>query len=245
MHRFFTLPENITGEDVALRGPDVVHIRTVLRLRCGDRIHVLDGRGSRYTVRLTQVGKKEITGKIESREAVLSESPIEIHMGQALIKGNKFDMILRKSVELGIFSMAPVRTERCVVKMLRTEAVKKIVRWETIARSAARQSGRTVIPRVEPHILSVDSFCREKEDIDLKLIFWEGEEKRRLNHLETPHPLRHIAFLTGPEGGFTEAEIHTAEKYGFLPLSLGPRILRAETAPIAVLALLQHRWGDL
>ena len=245
MHRFFVRPEDFSSGEVVLRGSDVSHIRTVLRLKPGDRIQVLDGLGSRYGVRLTEVRLKEVKGRVETKETVQTESPLNLRMGLPLLKGNKFDQILRKSVELGVRSVVSLRTDRCVVRVLRTEEDKKISRWEKIAKEAAKQSGRTELTAVHPKMETVENFCRECQDFDVKLIFWEEEEILRLKDVPVENSPRSIAFLTGPEGGFTGEEVASACRWGFQPVSLGPRILRAETAPVVVLSLLQNRWGDL
>lgn len=228
-----------------LNGQDVSHIRTVLRLQEGNRIQVLDGLGNRYCVQLTEVNAREVRGRVESKEDFQTESPLEVHMGMALLKGNKFDPVLRKSVELGVSQVSPLKTDRSVIKVLHTEAEKKTARWQKIAREAARQSGRSHLPKVSPNIQSVEEFCRAVRDTEIKLVFWEEEEACRLSDVSTANPPQSIAFLSGPEGGFSLAEIKTARQYGFQSITLGPRILRAETAPIVILSLLQNRWGDL
>ena len=230
---------------MVLRGTDVSHIRTVLRLTSGDRIHVLDGLGNRYLVRLSEISPKVVCGQVESKKKFQTESPLAIHMGMGLLKGNKFDPVLRKAVELGVHSIAPLKTERCIVKVLRTEVDKKTTRWQRIALEAAKQSGRSHLPTVSPKILTLEDFCRENDKAEIKLIFWEEEEARRLADVSPQLAPKSAAFLTGPEGGITPAEIETARHYGFQAITLGPRVLRAETAPIVVLSLLQSRWGDL
>lgn len=245
MHRFFVQPENISGDEVILNGADVSHIRTVLRLKEGSRIQVLDGLGSRYFVQLTGVKAREVRGRVESKEDFQTESPLIIQMGSALLKGNKFDSVLRKSVELGVCHVSPLQTDRSIVRVLRAEAQKKTARWQRIAQEAARQSGRSHLPEVSPDIQTVADFCRENQEIDIKLVFWEEEEVCKLGDVSTKAPPRTVAFLTGPEGGFSLEEIEIARQCGFQSITLGPRILRAETAPIVILSLLQNRWGDL
>ena len=122
---------------------------------------------------------------------------------------------------------------------------KKTARWQRIAREAARQSGRSHLPVVSPTIQTVEEFCRESRTAEIKLVFWEEEEVCKLSDVSTTNPPRSVAFLSGPEGGFSLEEIATARRYGFQTITLGPRILRAETAPIVILSLLQNRWGDL
>lgn len=245
MHRFFVQPDNISGDEVVLGGSDVSHIRTVLRLQEGSHIQVLDGLGNRFFVQLTSVQSREVRGRIESKEVFQTESPLAIHMGMALLKGNKFDSVLRKSVELGVGTVSPLKTDRSIIKVVRTEAGKKTARWQKIAREAARQSGRSRLPEVASAIQTVAEFCQENRTADLKLVFWEEEEACRLKDVQATKPPRTIAFLSGPEGGFSLEEIETARQNGFQSVTLGPRILRAETAPIVILSLLQNRWGDL
>ena len=155
-------------------------------------------------------------------------------------------MILRKSVELGVRSITPLMTERCVVKTHRTEVGKKIERWKKIALESSKQCGRTQIPQVaEGGIATLETFCHKIDHQDLKLVFWELEEKKTLKDIELDAQPRSVAVLIGPEGGFSQAEIENVREYGFQTVSLGPRILRAETAPVVALALLQSLWGDL
>jgi 16S rRNA (uracil1498-N3)-methyltransferase len=245
MHRFFVQPDNILGDEVVLSGSDVSHIRTVLRLQEGSRIQVLDGLGNRYFVQLTSVQSREVRGRVESKEVFQTESPLSIHMGMALLKGNKFDSVLRKSVELGVGHVSPLKTDRSIIRVAQTEAGKKTARWQKIAREAARQSGRSRLPEVAPAIQTVAEFCQDNRTAELKLIFWEEEEACRLKDVSATKPPRSIAFLSGPEGGFSSEEIETARQNGFQSVTLGPRILRAETAPIVILSILQNRWGDL
>ncbi|NIQ03480.1 MAG: 16S rRNA (uracil(1498)-N(3))-methyltransferase [Nitrospinaceae bacterium] len=243
MHRFFVPPEDFSNGTVTIRGPDVNHIRTVLRMKPGDRIGVLDGRGQRFEVELTGLTKDEVTGEIVSQSAVQTESPIEIAMGQALIKGNGFDNLVRKSVELGVHSIWPLKSHRCVAEV--SPGSHKLERWQRIAEEAAKQCGRTHIPAVHSPVRSVEEYCREVADCDLKLVFWEGESTVRLHEIENEKPVSSIAFAAGPEGGWTAAEIDGFRQQGFRTVSLGPRILKADAASLVILSLLQHRWGDL
>jgi len=214
-------------------------------LKPGNQIMVLDGLGSRYLVQLAEVKSREVRGRIESKEDYQTESPLVIQMGVALLKGNKLDPVVRKAVELGVCRVSPLKTDRSIIRVLRTEAEKKTARWLRIAQEAARQSGRSHLPEVSPNIQTVEEFCRESQTAEIKLMFWEEEEVCRLRDVSPENAPRSIAFLTGPEGGFSQEEIETAQEYGFQSITLGPRILRAETVPIVVLSLLQNRWGDL
>ena len=242
MHRFFAGNENFSGDSVILRGTDASHIRNVLRLKAGDNIQVLDGKGSLYLVQLTDVKAQLVKGEIISSEKVNTESPLKIHLGQSLIKGNKFDDVLRKSVELGVETITPLMTERTVVK---SDSDKKIARWQKIVEESCKQCGRSSIPKVSKSVIKLDVFCQQRSEIDLKLMFWELENENGLKDINLEKPPYSVSVLIGPEGGFTIKEVKKVRSHGFQTVGLGPRILRAETAPLVVLSLLQSKWGDI
>jgi len=242
MHRFFANKSNFSNNLVVLEGSDVSHIRTVLRLKRGDEIEVLDGEGSLYLVRLAEFKNKLIKCKILSSEKIDAESPLKIYLGQSIIKGNGFDVILKKAVELGVYSISPLLTERTVTK---SNSDKKIIRWKKIVEESSKQCGRSLIPKISNNIIKLETFCQQASDSDLKLIFWEMENKKSLKDINPETVPSSASLLIGPEGGFTQEEVETARSYGFHSLGLGPRIFRAETAPLVVLSLLQAKWGDI
>ena len=242
MHRLFTEKENISSNFIVLQGSDVSHIRKVLRLKVGDQIEVLDGKGSLYLVSLTDININSVKGAILSSEQINTESRLMIHLGQSLIKGNGFDIILRKAVELGVHSISPLITERTVVK---SDSNKKFPRWEKIIEESSKQCGRSSIPKISNKITCLEMFLQETKNSDLKLIFWEMEKNKGLSDINPKTIPRSTSVLIGPEGGFTVKEVETARSYGFLSIGLGPRIFRAETAPSVVLTLLQSKWGDI
>ena len=242
MHRFFANKSNFLNNLVVLEGSDVSHIRTVLRLTVGDEIEVLDGEGSLYLVRLSEFKNKLIKCEILSSEKIDAESPLKIYLGQSIIKGNGFDVILRKAVELGAYSISPLLTERTVTK---SNSDKKIIRWKKIVEESSKQCGRSLIPKVSNSIIKLKTFCQQASDSDLKLIFWEMENKNSLKDINPETVPSSASLLIGPEGGFAQEEVETARSYGFHSLGLGSRIFRAETAPLVVLSLLQARWGDI
>ena len=242
-HKFFVSAEQIFDNRVTLTGSDVAHIRTVLRLKVGASIQVIGGLDKLLTVRLVDVKAKEIQGEVIVSEKFDVESPLAVHLGLALTKGNKFDATLRKSVELGACSITPLTTERCVVKTHQVGI--KTERWKKIALESSKQCGRTQVPLVAEGIETLETFCRNSDDQDLRLVFWEMEGDNSLKDLKLDRTPRSVAVLIGPEGGFSSAEIEKTRDYGFETVSLGPRILRAETAPVVALALLQSLWGDL
>jgi 16S rRNA (uracil1498-N3)-methyltransferase len=242
MHRFFASDESFSRDSVVLTGTDASHICTVLRLQTGDKIQVLDGKGSLYIVQLEDVKAKLVKGEILSSKKVNTESPLKIHLGQSLIKGKKFDVVLRKSVELGVKKITPLMTERTVVK---NGGNKKIARWKKIVEESCKQCGRSSIPNVSESIIKLDVFCRQGSEADLKLMFWELESEKGFKDIKPEKTPSSMSVLIGPEGGFTIEEVETARSHGFQTVSLGPRILRAETAPLVVLSLLQSKWGDI
>ncbi len=242
MHRFFAEKENFSNNLVTLQGSDASHIRTVLRLKAGDKIQVLDGEGSVHLVRIADLKSKSIKGEILLSEKIDTESPLKIHLGQSIIKGNGFDVIVRKSVELGVHTLSPLITERTVTK---SDSSKKIVRWKKIAEESSKQCGLSSIPKISESAVKLETFCQQASDSDLKLIFWELEKEKGLKDINPETAPSSASVLIGPEGGFTLEEVETARSYGFHALGLGPRIFRAETAPLVVLSLLQSKWGDI
>ena len=242
MHRFFAEKEDISKKFIALHGSDVSHIRNVLRLKVGDQVEVLDGEGSLYLVTLADINTKSIKGEILSSEKINTESILMVYLGQSLIKGNGFDIILKKSVELGINSISPLITERTVVK---SDSDKKFPRWKRIIEESSKQCGRSSIPKISNKITGLDIYCQKTKHSDLKLIFWEMEKNKGFSDINPKKIPRSASVLIGPEGGFTVKEVEIARSYGFFTVGLGPRIFRAETAPLVVLSLLQGKWGDI
>ena len=242
MHRFLLEKKNILNDTIVIQGSDATHIRNVLRLHAGDEIEVFVGQGLLYLVRLEEVRSRSVKGKIVSSEKVDTESPLKIHLGQSLIKGNKFDVVLRKSVELGVQTITPLLTDRTILK---GDNNKKIPRWKKIIEESSKQCGISSIPQISRTVTKLDAYCQQSKNSDLKLMFWEMEKDKGLKDIKPIDIPRSVDILIGPEGGFTLAEVETARSYGFQTLGLGPRIFRAETAPLVVLSLLQSRWGDI
>ncbi len=243
--RFFVGKEKIKGDEIVVKGQDVIHIRNVLRLGIGDNVAIFDGEGSLYSAEITALTRDEILCKILSRHQALNESPVEITLGQSILKGAKLDDIVRKSCELGVSTFAPLIAERSVLKLKPAELNKKSERWQKIAVEASKQSGRAKVPSISKTMNSVEEFCLDCANDEIKLIFHEDESSLRFSELDRgSSSIKKAALLIGPEGGWTESEVKTASDYGFRSVSLGPRILRAETAPIAVLSIVQFYWGD-
>ena len=245
MHRFFVPSDGFFEKTVTIKGSDVNHIRTVLRMKPGDRIEVIDPQGFRYEIVLAEVERDLVQGEILSKIAMRTESPVNIRMGQALIKGNAFDLLVRKATELGVHSIVALKTERCVARLAKESQAYRTQRWQRVAEEASKQCGRSRVPEIHSTVLSIEEFCQQSSDSDLKLVFWEGEQKSRLQDISAPDSVTSIAFLAGPEGGWAAEEIDFLKDQGFQTVTLGPRLLKADAVSLVILALLQHRWGDL
>ncbi len=245
MHRFFVPLEGFSEDLVTIVGPDVNHIGRVLRLKKGDCFYALDGNGNQFKVEVMEVKHDKVKGKIVAQQKLETESPVFIWMGQSLIKGNRFDNLVRKAVELGVGSVVPLHTIRSIPKFKKAEESKKLERWQRISQEASKQSERTKIPEVYPSILDLKQYFDLVQESDLKFIFWEQEAITSLRDFSKESDIKSIAFLVGPEGGWSREEVEQAKCYGFKTVSLGPRKLRADSASLVVLSLLQHIWGDI
>jgi 16S rRNA (uracil1498-N3)-methyltransferase len=242
-NRFYVNPKWIKGTMVKIRGTDVWHITKVLRFGEGDRIYVFDGTGKEYYVLITEKTPKEVTGVILEKEYKNIESPLKITLAQALPKATKMDLIVQKATELGVHRIIPLKTERVETKTDIRGLEYRRERWQRISIEAAKQSGRVMIPEIEP-IISLESFL-SREWEGLKLLFWEEEKEVRFRQvLEQQNEVHEVVVVIGPEGGFSSEEVKKAKEKGFSIVSLGPRILRTESVPIVVLGILQYEWGD-
>lgn len=242
MHHFFAEPSQIAGDTVCLTGSDVNHIRNVLRMDVGDQLTVSDGQSSRlYTCRITSAEKDKIWAAIESAGDSGTELPSRICLFQGLPKSDKMDWIVQKAVELGVCEIVPVVTKRTVVKLDAKKEKARCARWRSIAEGAAKQSGRMIVPQVKEPVSFVQAL-QYAQDMQVKLIPYElaeGMDRTRRMFSELV-PGQSVAVFIGPEGGFEESEVLQAEQAGFARITLGKRILRTETAPLAVLAMLGY-----
>ena len=241
MHHFFVRPEQISGKEAYIEGPDWNHAANVLRVRPGEQVLLSVGEDWNYlcTVReVDRAGQKILLSVLEENRDV-RELPVKISLYQGLPKSDKMELIIQKAVELGAAKVVPVETARCVVKLDRKKAEAKRARWQAISESAAKQSGRSVIPEIAMP-MKYSAALKEAADSDVRLIPYENAEgmERTRKILESVRPGQKIAVFIGPEGGFEETEIRQAEEAGFEAVTLGKRILRTETAGFVVLSLL-------
>lgn len=253
MPRFF-VEEEIPAEATrwGISGGDARHIRTVLRMAAGDELTLCDGRRTDIQARILALTDDVVELALGERQANQTESPLELWLFQGLPKSDKMDSIIQKSVELGASRIIPVACERSVAKIEAKDAIRKTERWNKIAREAAKQCGRGLLPQVESPI-SFREAIHLAAEADLALIPWENERDQSIRRLLTAQEPRllslvrdgqrpRVAVLIGPEGGFSLAEIDHALANGLEPVTLGQRILRTETAGPAVLAMLGYQF---
>ena len=245
MARFFVLKENISGGRATVSGPELEHMRRVLRLEPGDRVTLFDDAGWEHegTIRsyANHLGEITVTRSYQPER----ESPLRVTLAQALGKGEKLDWVVEKATELGAAAVAPFFCDRSVPRWDRAAAEKKRARWGRIALSAAKQSGRTRVPEIH-EITDFAGLVGRQWPCDLKILFWEGERARGLAEMRREMPrVQSLLLVIGPEGGFAPEEVESAAQSGFHSAGLGKRILRTETAAVAALSLAQFIWGDL
>lgn len=243
MYHFFSSPENIDGEKVRITGPNVNHIKNVLRMKPGDELLVSDGAGTDYTCAVECMDDDEIVCRITGEGESLSEPSVRFYLFQGLPKADKFEHIIQKSVELGVYEIIPVKTARSIVKYDDKKAKAKNERWGKISESAAKQSRRGIVPQVKD-ICTFDEAVRfvsdEKNGISMGIIPYENFKDMNATReiLKEIRPGMSVAIFVGPEGGFEEQEVMKANEAGIRSISLGNRILRTETAPLMLLSVL-------
>lgn len=249
MPHFYVNPKNIHNERFSIQGEECHHLQHVLRKKIGDIIRLFDGENHAYRVRIDTISGDTISGTIESQEASAESTDSNLHLFQALPKGNKFDFIIEKCTELGVSSITPVVSSRCMKKILPERDARQYDRWKKIACSAAEQCGRKTIPTIYRAKNFLDAL-NSSENV-VQLLPWEGEEKlalkEALHHFvkKSGRKKDAIHIWIGPEGGFSLKEIILAREHGVKTVTLGERILRTETAGMITLALIQYEFDML
>jgi len=237
MRRFFAPPINFENDSAFLDENETRHLRDVLRLREGSEIKVFDGVGREFLCKVVKIGKNRTELHINTEiPPAAPESPLDLTLAPALLKGEKFDLIIQKAVELGVKRLIPLITQRCDVKL--KDRSNKVERWQRIALEAAKQSGRATLMQIGE---SIDFLSLLKTNISGMIMFSE----RGGTSFEKVPIGKEITAITGPEGGWEDSEIEAARHAGAAIVTLGGRILRAETAAITIAAILQHKFGDL
>lgn len=225
---------------IALSDDAAGHIGRALRMQEGQQVLLFDGSGAEFPAVIASVSKKSVEVKLTERIERNSESPLNLHLGQVVSRGDKMEFTIQKSVELGVNTITPLISERCGVKLDHKRFEKKLEQWQKIAISACEQCGRNTIPEIRP-IMKLEEWCAEEYD-GLKLNL-HPRAKYSINTL--PSPIEKVRLLIGPEGGLSAQEIDMTQEYQFEETLLGPRVLRTETAALTAITALQVRFGDL
>lgn len=241
MQQFFAEPSMIREGQIILEGQDVNHMKNVLRMKPGENVRISDGSGKAYLCCVRAYEDKKAVLDILGEMDLDTELPSQIWLFQGLPKGDKMELIVQKAVELGAYAVVPFSAKRSVVRLDEKKAEKKRERWQSVAKGAAEQSGRGIIPEVHP-LLSFKEALRAAAELDVILIPYEKEDgmEGMIQAVRGIRPGQSAGIFIGPEGGFDEAEVRQAMESGAVPVSLGRRILRTETAGLAMLSILMY-----
>jgi 16S rRNA (uracil1498-N3)-methyltransferase len=244
MHRFYIAPENWQPDALVLRGPEAHHSRNVLRLEPGDKVVLFDGRGHEVTAEITASDAAQIQLR-KLHEARTPPLRCRITLGQAIPKGKNMDLIVQKAVEIGAAEIAPILSDRTIVRLDEESAASKQEKWQTVAIEAAKQCGQNWLPQVHTP-QSLAQFFQEHRRFDLQLIGSLQTDAVHLKKILAEYATEHgdrpasVLMLVGPEGDFTPAELSLARSQGCRPITLGPIVLRVETASIYCLSVLSY-----
>ncbi len=234
-------PEPLTDfSELSLSEDAANHVGRVLRMQPGQLLQLFDGSNQIFEATITQVDKKSVRVKLAAGEISDNESPLNLHLGQVISRGEKMEFTIQKSIELGVNTITPLFSERCGVKLDGERLSKKLQQWQKIAIAACEQCGRNRIPEIRD-VMSLEQWCAEQDD-SLKLNL-HPRASHSINTL--PLPVTDVRLLIGPEGGLSADEIAMTTGYGFTDILLGPRVLRTETTALTAITALQVRFGDL
>ncbi len=248
MPKFFVKEEQINNQEIKIQGTDVNHIKNVLREKVGSELIICDEKtGQDYLCEIKEIKEENIICNIKEKLLNNVESNIKVTIMQGLPKADKMELIIQKSVELGVNNIIPIEMKRCVVKLKDKDKIKKIERWQKISVVAAKQSGRNIIPEIN-QVENLKNICETFENYDIVLLAYENEKentiKNELKQLKEKNQNKNedvkIAILIGPEGGIAEEEVEIARKKGAKIITLGKRILRTETVALNVLSIIMY-----
>jgi len=244
MRRFFIDKGVVSDSRAVISGELYHHIARVLRMQAGDRLILVDEDGWEHQGLIKEIGRDTLIVGVEGSILRATGEQTRITLCQGLPKGDKLELIIQKCTELGLDRLIPFTSGRTVPKLDQEREFRRLERWRRIAQEASQQANRTTVPEVT----SIKAFEQMLDTVDaqVRLLLWEGERTRHLKGVvaELPNP-RQVAVIVGPEGGLSRQEAELAEQKGFVPVTLGDRILRTETAGIAITAILQYQWGDV
>src|SRR4030042_2123770 len=244
MSRFYVPNPRIEQGLLKVEGNEVRHIRRVLRLKVGDRLVLFDASAKEYEGIIVEESPSSVVMKVENISSLPKESSLEITLAQSLLKGAKMEYVIQKATELGTKKIVPFFSSRSVPLLDKSKKLRRYHRWEKIAIEACKQCGRITVPRVEP-LQNYSEMLGMASSEALRLILWEKEGQGLKEVLKESEGRTKIFFMVGPEGGMNDEEVGEAKKAGLIPITLGKRILRSETAGLCLLSVLQYEWGDL
>ena len=227
------------GSTIELTDSAANHVGKVLRMRPEEPLILFDGEGTAVQGMIESISKKSVSVRLEHNLEGVVESPLSIHLGQTLSRGERMDYAIQKATEVGVTEITPLFSERCEVKLPKDRQEKRLRHWQQVAISACEQCGRNKVPVIHPPV-SVDEWMTTQSS-DLKFVLHHRTD-RKLKGYDQPTS---VSLLIGPEGGLTADEIDRAEQSDFNALALGPRVLRTETAPVSAITLMQYLWGDV
>lgn len=236
--RLYTPTPLTTGKHIELDDDNGHYVRTVLRLKTGDPIILFNGQGGEYSCLVAEVSRKTVSIAVEQWSDRSVESPLQVTLGLGISRGDRMDLTVQKSVELGVNLITPLLTERCVVQFKGEKKPQRLLHWQKIVQHAAEQSGRTILPPLL-EVETLQNWISKQQGLK---VFLDPYAETTLMELK-PETMK-VTLLTGPEGGFSNTERDLAKASGFIPVRLGARILRTETASLAALAAVQMLWGD-
>lgn len=239
MHHFFVNQDQIGEEIIRILGPDVNHIKNVLRMGAGEKILISNGVDKDYLCEILEVTSLEATARILSTDEEGVELPARLYLFQGLPKGDKMELIIQKAVELGVYQIIPVETRRAVVRLDKKKEESKLRRWRAVSESAAKQSKRLIIPEVAGVMTFPQALAFAKELDQTVIPFEHAKDMAKTKEiLSEVKPGMSVGIFIGPEGGFEDSEMELAEQWGAKEITLGKRILRTETAGLAILSVL-------
>lgn len=234
-------PETISvDQQITLTADASNHLVNVLRVSEGQPLVIFNGDDNEYPAELVVVNKRKCEAMIDAKLSLSVETPLKIHLGQGVSRGDRMDMVIQKAVELGVDEITPIVTQRCGVKLSSDRWQKKVEQWQRIVIGACEQSGRNQIPKIHPVVQISEWISQSTRQLRITL---HPQASKGIKHLSIPS--NGVRLLIGPEGGFSESEIYATEQAGFQTCHMGPRVLRTETAAIAAIAALQSIHGDL
>jgi len=230
--------------EMSIQGSDAHHISRVLRLQIGDQLILVAPNGSAGKARISSIGVDEVTLLLIENILEDKEAPVNVYLAQGLPKSDKMDYIVQKAVELGVRGIYPMATEHCVVQYDQGKQKTRRERWQKIAVEAAKQCGRTVVPMIEP-VMGLASLLASLDTETIVIMLYEGQAAQGLRQALAQRPGKSYLLLIGPEGGFSAKEVALCQNHGASIVTMGPRILRTETAALAGVASVMYEYGDL